>query len=643
MSALHAIPYGEIWLKEDVVKRHDEIKATGFTWDVVESLPIHEDIKRGIGDLPLLFANYRQSLANLSADGIKTVCYDFRLRKWQHLKSICWGDIKNGKITIPTQLSMEFNRPEHNIVDHFTYAFVGDGCLMEGISHEACSLAGTLGLSKLIVIYDDNNISIDGRVDDWFSDNTAMRFRSYGWQVIDKVDGHDYAAIDQAISQAKEQAVTDTGQPTIICCTTIIGKGAPNKQDSEHVHGAPLGAEELAATRKELDWSHPLFVMPDDISSAWNAMEAGKEREAAWQQQLAHYSQQHPELAAELIRRSAGILPSHFAETANTLLEQTAKQSQEQLSVATRKASQQALDRLAPHLPELFGGSADLTGSNLTNFKDSIALKPRHQGNHLSYGVREFAMTAMMNGIALHGGHIPYGGTFLTFSDYSRNAIRLSALMKKRVIHVFTHDSIGLGEDGPTHQAVEHIPSLRIIPNLDLWRPCDAMETIVAWIEAIARDDAPSALILSRQAMPNIHTDTNLVDSIKRGGYIVSDCDEPQASIIATGSEVGVALDAQRQLAQSDIHVRVISMPCSQRFDRQSADYQQQVLPKSLPILVIEAAHPDFWYKYLAQSQHKGRVLGIDSFGHSAPAAEIYQHFGLTAEALCDQVKDCLK
>ena len=539
-------------------------------------------------------------------------------------------------------LADEFNKDNHNIVDHHTYAFIGDGCLMEGVSHEACSLAGTLRLSKLIVIYDDNDISIDGFVKGWFTDDTPARFRAYGWNVIHQVDGHDFSAIDEAIASARKQSTLADGKPTLICCKTIIGKGAPNKQGTQHVHGAPLGSEELQASRDALGWTHPPFVIPQDILSAWNAGEQGDKNESEWLQQLQQYTQQHPELAKEFKRRANGSLPENFSQLVAQAYESIATQAKEQGSVATRKASQQALDALAPLLPEFFGGSADLTGSNLTNFKDITHVTADHGGNYLSYGVREFGMAAMMNGVALHKGYIPYGGTFLTFSDYSRNAIRMSALMKQRVIHVFTHDSIGLGEDGPTHQSIEHIPSLRIIPELDVWRPCDALESAVAWVSAIARQEGSSALIFSRQAVNNIHTDVSKVSDIEKGAYRVNESVDAQAVIVATGTEVGIALEAQQELNKSGISVNVVSMPCSNAFDRQPQSYQQQVLPENLPIIAIEAASPDFWHKYTSRSSRRGAVIGIESFGLSAPAKELYSYFGITVENLCQKVKQCL-
>ena len=530
-------------------------------------------------------------------------------------------------------LAQEFNRDGYAIVDHYTWVFAGDGCLMEGISHEVCSLAGTLGLSKLIVFYDDNGISIDGHVEDWFTDNTPQRFAAYGWQVIEGVDGHDTHAVHSAIDAAK----TNTAQPTLICCKTIIGKGAPNKQGGHSVHGAPLGAEEIAASRKALGWDAEPFQIPDAIKQAWDARESGKQSQAAWQETFDTYAKTHPDLASEFTRRMRGELPTDLAqkvrEAANTIAADDSK-------VATRKASQTALSALAPHLPEFLGGSADLTGSNLTNFKTCTQLKPGEWGNHISWGVREFGMAATLNGVALHGGYLPYGGTFLTFSDYSRNAIRMAALMKRRVIHVFTHDSIGLGEDGPTHQSIEQIPSLRLIPNLDVWRPADGLETLVAWHASVARANGPSALALSRQGLPNLHQDADQLDDIAKGGYVLADADAPQAVIIATGSEVHLALKAQIKLKEQGIATRVISMPCTQAFDRQSEAYRNAVLPANLPRVAIEAAQSDLWRKYVGL---EGEVIGINRFGESAPADVLYTHFGITAEALVASVERLIK
>ncbi|MGH8804208.1 MAG: transketolase [Polaromonas sp.] len=533
-------------------------------------------------------------------------------------------------------LAAEFNRShegvQHTPVDHFTYVFMGDGCLMEGISHEACSLAGTLRLSKLIGFYDDNGISIDGHVQGWFTDDTPKRFEAYGWNVIAPVDGHDSAAIDAAINAAKSQARQADGKPTLICCKTVIGKGSPGKAGTHDVHGAALGAAELAATREALGWTAAPFEVPADVAVAWNAVERGQAAERAWRLRFEAYRTLYPAHAAEFERRMAGDLLPAFAEKLPELLAAIAAQPE---AVATRKASQNALNALAPLLPEFFGGSADLTGSNLTNFKGCIKAGRDTWGNHLSYGVREFGMAAIMNGMALHGGYIPYGGTFLTFSDYSRNAIRMAALMKRRVIHVFTHDSIGLGEDGPTHQSVEHIPSLRLIPNLDVWRPADALETAVAWACAVERKDGPSALCLSRQNLPRL-TDVGMADAIRRGGYVLSNMRDAQAVIVATGSETSLAMEAQAALAAEGIATRVVSMPSTSVFDRQTEAYREAVLPLSLPTVAIEAAHPDFWRKYVGRT---GVVVGIASFGESAPAKDLYAHFGITAQRVVDAVR----
>ncbi len=533
-------------------------------------------------------------------------------------------------------LAAEFNREDeevsHHIVDHFTYAFLGDGCLMEGISHEACSLAGTLRLSKLVAFYDDNGISIDGHVEGWFTDDTPKRFEAYGWNVIAAVDGHDTQALDAAVHAAKAQGKLPHGKPTLICCKTVIGMGSPNKAGTHDVHGAALGAAEVAATREALGWTSAPFEIPADIAAAWNAVARGIQAERAWRESFEAYRAQYPLEAAEFERRMAGDLLPAFAEKLPELLAGIAANG---TAFATRKSSQNALDAIAPLLPEFFGGSADLTGSNLTNFKGCVKAGRDTWGNHLSYGVREFGMAAIMNGIALHGGYIPYGGTFLTFSDYSRNAIRMAALMKIRVIHVFTHDSIGLGEDGPTHQSVEHIPSLRIIPGLDVWRPADGLETAVAWAWAVERKDGPSALCLSRQNLPRL-ADIGQVEKIRKGGYILSDMEGAQAAILSTGSELELAMKAQAALAADGIATRVVSMPCSNVFDRQSDAYQEMVLPLSMPTVAIEAAHPDFWRKYVGRT---GVVIGMPTFGESAPAPKLYAHFGITAERVVAAVE----
>ncbi|MEI8303884.1 MAG: transketolase [Burkholderiales bacterium] len=533
-------------------------------------------------------------------------------------------------------LAAEFNRPQDGpegvIVDHFTYVFLGDGCLMEGISHEACSLAGTLRLSRLIGFYDDNGISIDGHVEGWFTDDTPARFRAYGWQVIGPIDGHDADAVDAAIAAARAQADAADGRPTLIVCKTEIGRGSPNKAGTHDVHGAALGAAEVAATRAALGWSHEPFEVPDDIRAAWDARARGSALEAAWQARFDAYAARHPALAAEFLRRARGELPAAHARHLPELLAAIAARPE---AVATRKASQLALDAFAPHWPELFGGSADLTGSNLTNFKGCVRAGRDQPGNHLSYGVREFGMAGIMNGMALHGGLLPYGGTFLTFSDYSRNAIRMAALMKQRVVHVFTHDSIGLGEDGPTHQAVEHVPSLRLIPNLDVWRPADGLETAVAWACALERRDGPSALALSRQNLPRLNADAAAESAIRQGGYVLSDAPGARVVIIGTGSETSIALAAQGLLAERGVPARVVSMPATTVFDRQPAAYCEAVLPRALPAVAVEAAHPDFWRKYVGRD---GAVVGIASFGESAPADALYAHFGITAAAVAEAV-----
>ena len=535
-------------------------------------------------------------------------------------------------------LALEFNREEngtrHDIVDHFTYVFLGDGCLMEGISHEVCSLAGTLRLSKLIALYDDNGISIDGNVQGWFTDDTPGRFAAYGWNVVAPVDGHDADAVDAAIRAARGQAVLADGRPTLICCKTVIGQGSPNKAGSHDVHGAALGPQEVAATREALGWTAAPFEVPPDVAVLWDARERGAAAERNWRSRFEAYRTDYPQDAAEFERRIRGDLAPDYASRLSPLFEAIAARSD---AVATRKASQNALDALAPLLPEFFGGSADLTASNLTNFKGCVPARADAWGNHLSYGVREFGMAAIMNGVALHGGYIPYGGTFLTFSDYSRNAIRMAALMKLRVIHVFTHDSIGLGEDGPTHQSVEHIPSLRLIPNLDVWRPADGLETAVAWACAVERRDGPTALALSRQNLPRLVDDAALVPRIRRGGYVLSDMAGAQALIVATGSETSLALAAQAQLATEGIATRVISMPCTNVFDRESQEYRATVLPLTLPAVAVEAAHPDFWHKYVGRT---GRVIGIATFGESAPAKDLYPYFGITAGQIVQAARE---
>ena len=529
------------------------------------------------------------------------------------------------------ELRYTFNRKGFCLVDHHTYVFLGDGCMMEGISHEVCSLAGTLGLGKLIAIYDDNGISIDGKVEGWFRDNTPMRFEAYNWHVIPNVDGHNADAVDSAIEEAK--SVTD--KPTLICCKTVIGKGAPNLAGTDKVHGAPLGDKEIAATRLGIGWTHAPFEIPKEIYEAWDCTHKGAGLEAQWDATFKAYELQFPELAAEFKRRMAGELPSGFIENAHALV---AKANDKAETVATRKASQLAIEGLAPTLPELIGGSADLTGSNLTNWSGTVALTPTSGGNYVNYGVREFGMTAIANGIALHGGFIPYTGTFLTFSDYSRNALRMAALMKLRNISVFTHDSIGLGEDGPTHQSVEHVSALRLIPNMDVWRPCDTVEAAHAWQHAVARKDGPTALIFSRQNSPFQKRDAATIANAARGGYVLSkEGGALKAVLIATGTEVSLAMDAQKSLAGEGVHVRVVSMPSTFVFDKQDAAYKADVLPKGTPRVAIEAGVTDYWRKYVGL---EGAVIGIDTFGESAPAGVLYKHFGITADALVAAVKN---
>ncbi|MEJ2273152.1 MAG: transketolase [Woeseiaceae bacterium] len=535
-------------------------------------------------------------------------------------------------------LAAEFNRDDFDIVDHMTYVFLGDGCLMEGISHEVCSLAGTLRLSKLIALYDDNGISIDGDVAGWFRDDTPQRFRAYGWNVIADVDGHDVDAVDSAITAARVQAVRPDGKPTLICCRTTIGKGAPNKAGGHDVHGAPLGGDEIEAMREALGWSHSPFEIPDDVRGAWDARERGVQARTDWRNRIERYEEKFPRESAEYHRRMAGELPDNWSEALPALLSGIAEDA---AAVATRKASRIALDAMAPMLPEFFGGSADLTGSNLTNFSGSRPAGRDTAGNHLSYGVREFGMAAIMNGMALHGGLLPYGGTFLTFSDYSRNAIRMAALMNQRVIHVFTHDSIGVGEDGPTHQSIEHVSSLRLIPNLDVWRPADSLETAIAWASGIENRDRPTALALSRQGTPPVATDVSRVDEIRRGAYVLKSAtdagaDKSVAVIIGTGTETAIALEAQKVLAGEGIGVDVVSMPSTTVFDRQDDEWQSRVLPPDLPAVAVEAGHPDFWRKYVGR---RGKVVGIDRYGESAPGDQLYRHFGITADNVASAVR----
>ncbi len=531
-------------------------------------------------------------------------------------------------------LAAEFNRPGHTIVDHHTYVFLGDGCLMEGISHEVCSLAGTLGLGKLIAFYDDNNISIDGHVDGWFTDDTPKRFEAYGWQVVRDVQGHDPVAIEAAIEQAKAELT----RPTLICCKTIIGAGAPNKQDSHDVHGAPLGAAEIDAARAYIGWNHAPFEIPDEVYAAWDARTKGASLEAQWNVSFAAYRGAHPELAAEFARRTAGELPADWNAHVDMVL---AKLIDKAETIATRKASQNSIEAYAPKLPELLGGSADLAGSNLTLWSGAKGVSKNSGGNYIYYGVREFGMAAIANGLSLHGGLIPYTATFLMFSEYARNALRMAALMKIRQIFVFTHDSIGLGEDGPTHQPVEQTASLRLIPNMDVWRPCDTTESAVAWACAIERKDGPTTMCFSRQNLPFQVRTSDQVSAIRQGGYVLAEAagNKAQAVIIATGSEVALAMAAQQTLADEGIAVRVVSMPSTNVFDRQDAAYKAGVLPAGLPRVAVEAGSTDGWYKYVGL---EGRVIGIDRFGESAPASELFKYFGITADAVVQAVKSVL-
>ncbi|MBU6960206.1 transketolase [Pseudomonas sp. CVAP len=532
-------------------------------------------------------------------------------------------------------LAAQFNRPGHNVVDHHTYVFLGDGCMMEGISHEVSSLAGTLGLGKLIAFYDDNGISIDGEVEGWFTDDTPKRFEAYNWQVIRNVDGHDPEEIKTAIDTARKSA-----QPTLICCKTTIGFGSPNKQGKEDCHGAPLGDAEIALTRTALKWNYGPFEIPADIYAEWDAKEAGRAVEAEWDQRFAAYSAEFPELANELVRRLSGELPEDFAEKASAYIAEVAAKGE---TIASRKASQNALNAFGPLLPEMLGGSADLAGSNLTLWKGCKGVSAEDaSGNYMYYGVREFGMTAIMNGVALHGGLVPYGATFLMFMEYARNAVRMSALMKQRVIHVYTHDSIGLGEDGPTHQPIEQLASLRCTPNLDTWRPADAVESAVAWKNALERKDGPTALIFSRQNLQHQTRDAVQIELINRGGYVLKDCfGEPELILISTGSEVGLAVQAYDKLTEQGRKVRVVSMPCTSVFDAQDAGYKQAVLPLQVSArIAIEAAHADYWYKYVGL---EGRVIGMTTYGESAPAPALFEEFGFTLENILGQAEELLE
>ena len=531
-------------------------------------------------------------------------------------------------------LAAEFNQPGHDIVDHYTYVFLGDGCLMEGISHEVCSLAGTLGLNKLICFYDDNGISIDGHVEGWFTDDTPKRFEAYGWKVIPNVNGHDFAALDAAIAEAR----TSTDKPVMICCKTVIGMGSPNKAGGHDCHGAPLGDAEIAATRANIGWSHGPFEIPADVYAGWDGKAKGTAAENDWNQRFAAYQQAYPQLAAEFLRRMAGELPANWVATAQQALAEVNAKAE---TIATRKASQNSIGALAPALPELLGGSADLAGSNLTLWKGSKGVSRAEGGNYLYYGVREFGMAAIMNGLTLHGGFKPYGGTFLMFSEYARNALRMAALMKIGPVFVFTHDSIGLGEDGPTHQPVEQTATLRLIPNMDVWRPCDTAETLVAWQSGIERNNGPTSLILSRQNLPFIARDAEQQANIAKGGYVLRDSSTGKLDVLllATGSEIDLALKAQAQLAEQGIGARVVSLPSTNVFDRQDAAYRASVLPKGVARVAIEAGVSDFWRKYVGL---EGGVIGIDRFGESAPAGELFREFGFTTENIINTVKTVL-
>ena len=557
-------------------------------------------------------------------------------------------------------LAQEFNRPGFDVVDHFTYVFVGDGCLMEGISHEACSLAGVLGLSRLIVLYDDNGISIDGEVKDWFGDNTPLRFESYGWNVIAGVDGHDAWAVDQALAQARTWATegrvdangTRRFAPTLIDCKTVIGKGAPHRAGTSKAHGEALGAEEVAATRKALNWTSAPFEVPCDVYASWDATATGAQKQALWEDLFHAYAERYPAEAGELERRMRGVLPADWESTVAAMVQDAVGKGE---SIATRAASRQALNHLGPALPELLGGSADLTGSNLTDWKgvqplrlvpvdkSAAAAEPGTNrgaltaGRHINFGVREFGMCAVLTGLALHGGYIPYGGTFLVFSDYARNALRVAALSRQRVVYVFTHDSIGLGEDGPTHQPIEHASSLRAIPNMTVWRPADGVETAVAWASAIANEDGPTSLLLSRQGLPFQQRTPAQVTLIERGAYVLRDPRSPRAVLLATGSEVSVAMAAAEALQAQGIAVRVVSLPCTNVFDQQDVTYKRAVLPDNLPRVAVEAGVTDFWWKYRCDA-----VVGIDRFGESAPAPDLFRFFGITAENVAETVKTVL-
>jgi transketolase len=528
-------------------------------------------------------------------------------------------------------LAAEFNKPGHDIVGHSTYVFMGDGCMMEGISHEACALAGTWGLGKLTAFWDDNGISIDGHIEGWYTDDTAMRFEAYGWHVVRNVDGHDSAAIDAAVQEAKK--VTD--KPSLICCKTVIGKGSPNKEGTHDVHGAALGEAEVADTRKNLGWNHPPFEIPQDIYDGWDCRTKGAGLESLWNNKFAEYAAAFPKEAAEFKRRTAGELPAGWKQHAADFIAKTNEKAE---TIATRKASQNCINGLAPALPEFVGGSADLTGSNLTNWTGCHHVSGKKPGNYISYGVREFGMSHIMNGMALHGGILPFGGTFLMFSEYARNALRMSAIMKQRVIYVYTHDSIGLGEDGPTHQAVEQTATLRMIPNMDVWRPCDTVESAVCWVAAVEKQTGPSCLIFSRQNLNFQKRDAATIANIGKGGYVLADSASPKMVLIATGSEVQLAMDAKKVLDEQGVPTRVVSMPSTNVFDRQDQAYKDSVLPKGVKRVAIEAGITDGWYKYVGE----GAVVGMHGFGESAPAPELFKHFGFTVENVVNTAKGIL-
>ncbi len=528
-------------------------------------------------------------------------------------------------------LAAEFNKPDHEIVNHHTYVFLGDGCMMEGISHEACALAGTWGLGKLIAFWDDNGISIDGHIEGWYTDDTAKRFEAYGWHVIAGVDGHDSVAVDAAVQLAKK----NTDQPTLICCKTVIGKGSPNKEGTHDVHGAALGDAEIAATRANIGWNYPPFEVPADVYEGWDCRTKGQGLETLWNNKFAEYTKAFPKEAAEFKRRMAGELPKNWKQHAADFIAKTNEKAE---TIATRKASQNCINGLVPALPEFLGGSADLTGSNLTNWTGAHHVKGKSTGNYISYGVREFGMSHIMNGMALHGGLLPFGGTFLMFSEYARNALRMSALMKQRVIYVFTHDSIGLGEDGPTHQPVEQTATLRMIPNMDVWRPCDTVESAVSWTAAVEKTTGPSSLIFSRQNLNFQKREAAQIANIAKGAYVLADAANPKVVLIATGSEVQLALDAKKVLDEQGVATRVVSMPSTNVFDRQDQAYKDSVLPKGIKRVAVEAGITDGWYKYVGD----GAVVGMHSFGESAPAGELFKHFGFTVENVVNTVKGVL-